>query len=256
MARKSKKHLAAGLVLTLAAADAVGIYIAKNKLGKAPEIGPRELAVANEPLSEPIAIRTNGELRETPALAMSAIAPRAAQAPATAQAEPRTVRVAIPEPVRVRETARPVATVAVDQAARRPLARQLAPVVTGVLATTAKPVRRPVAERRAAAPASRQAQVADLRVHQQRIPVRATRFERAPARADAFATAFSDEGEDIRLPEPAFSRGNPLPQASAELPPLELSASQIHSDHGQAPDADIPAAPPATAGSDEISPRS
>ncbi|MGE3691784.1 MAG: hypothetical protein AB7F98_10420 [Novosphingobium sp.] len=274
MARNRKGRWAAGLVITLGLADAAGIYIVKTRLNKPADIGPQQLAVANEPLTKPIAIRANGQLRETQALAVSAIAPHV-EKPAAAEV-PRTVRLAIPEQARAPVAQQvPARSSMARQAApvvsglMSPLlevhtpgraARQTAPVVTGALAAaTARPVARAAAETPSAAIATGKRTAAnDMRVHDQRIPVRATRFERTPARPNAFAEAFSPGEETLGLPDPAFGMEPTPSQATAELPPLELSTSQIHTGRSDAPFVDVPPpAPPATAaGTEDLSPKS
>lgn len=234
MTRISKRKMVAGLVVTLGVADGVGIYIAHERLDTSADFDSqemtREIALANEPLAQPIAIRANGELKPAPMLAVApAVAPRAAPA----QAEPATVRFAIADPVKAPAAA--------------PVARQTAPVVTGRAAVAEKPAARHTEPRRSAELARKE----DLRVHQQRIPARLSRAERRPYQEDLFASAFGAAEAESRLPEPAYGYPDlqPRGQAAAELPPLELSASQIHSEPSETSDAGTPPAPPATAAS-------
>ena len=258
MTRISKRQVVATLVVSLGVADGVGIYVAQHKLDKHTNIGPRELAVANEPLAEPIAIRTNGELKPAPALAESAVAPHASQA----QTEQRTVRFAIADPVKTPvaaaapQIAKVPATVTHPSALRT--ARQTAPVLTGRMAVAETPVSHRGEVRHAVAMANNTLRSEDLRVHQQRIPAR-SRAEHRPFQEDAFAAAFGNTEEAVRLPEPAYGRDpQPRGQASAELPPLELSTAQIHSEPTGTSDADAPLAPPPTtaAGAEDPSPKS
>lgn len=248
MMRNPKRRMVAGLVVTLGVADGVGIYVAQHRLDKNAEITPREMAVANEALNQPIAIRANGLIKAAPVLATSVVAPRAEPA----EAAPPTVRFAIAEPVKV--AAAPVA-----HAAERAASRQTAPVVTGRMAVAEKPVSHRAESRHSATLASNAARVEDLRIHEQRIPSRLPHAERRPAREDAFAAAFGNSDDQVRLPEPAYGRPDAQPsvQASAELPPLELSTAQIHSEPSGTSDADAPLAPPTTATSaDDIQPKS
>ena len=250
MTRISKRKMVAGLVVALGVADGVGIYVAHNKLGTSADFDAeemaREIAVANEPLAEPIAIRADGGLKRAPVLA---VAPSVAPQMTPVENEQRTVRVAIAEPVKA-PAAAPVAP---------PAARQTAPVLTGRVAVAEKPGVRRSEPRRASELASNAARKEDLRVHQQRIPARVTRVERRPYQEDLFASAFGTPEAETRLPEPAYGYPDlqPRGQASAELPPLELSTSQIHSEPSGTSDGDAPPAPPATAASsDDIQPAS
>ncbi len=255
MTRNSKRKLAATLVVTLAVADGVGIYVAQNKLDKPTDIGPRELAVANEALAEPIAIRTDGEFTPAPALAQSVVVPHAAPGEAGV---PQTVRFAIADPVRAPVAAKAPEPASAALAVRT--ARQTAPVVTGRMAAVDKPVSRRAEPRHSSEIASRAERHEDLQVHQQRIPARLTRAERRPYREDAFAAAFGNVEEQVRLPEPAYGGPDPQPrgQASAELPPLELSTAQIHYGQDGKSDADAPPAPPpaTAAGAEDALPKS
>ncbi|MFI4982240.1 MAG: hypothetical protein ACHQIO_17975, partial [Nevskiales bacterium] len=212
----------------------------------ATDVGPREMAVANEPLTQPIAIRTTGELKTAPVLATSIVAPHATPE----QAAEHTVSLALAEPVKA---SAPVVPARTAPAAAR-TARQTAPVITGRMVVADRPVFH-VREG-----TSRTERSEDLLAHRQPIPARLSHAERRPAQDDAFAAAFGNSDAEIRLPEPAYGRPDPQPQgqASAELPPLKLSAAQIHSDPAGTSDADAPPAPPpATAsGIDDLQPKS
>jgi hypothetical protein len=252
MERTVKRRLVASLVVTMGVADGVGIYVAQHRLDKSADIGPREIAVANEPLAQPIAIRTNGELKATPVLAESVVAPHAT----TAQAAQETVRLAL---VKLDKAPVPAVPAPVAPAVLR-TARQTARVVTGRMAAADKPVLHRTEARRSMEPASRTERSEDLRVHRQNIPTRLTRAERQRAQDDAFAAVFGDTDAEIRLSEPAYGRPAPQPQgqASAELPPLELSTAQIHSEPAGISNADAPPAPPPTtaSGIDDMQPKS